>query len=216
MRETGDPGQIVVINGPSSVGKTSTAKALQLQLDPQFLRLSDDSWILDVWPKEDRGDLGTGYVGVTPTELDKPEPDNIALVFSPDGYRIMEGLYIAIQALSLQGYNIIVDVTFWERRFLEDCVRHLQELPVLLVRLHCPLEIILERFEARPDAQDLDVGLAHFWFHRTAEVDQLIDYDLELDTSTLTPEQCATQIANLLDRKPPPTSFRKLVGRLGK
>ena len=208
-----DPGQIIILNGPSSVGKTSTAKALRLRLDRPFLHLGIDTWILDVWPQEIRGSDGPKYIGVTQKQLSEAEPDNVVLEISPDGLKIMEGLHVAVRALSNQGYDVIMDFCFWEREFLEACVNRLHELSVWFIRLHCPLDIILERFDTRPDRSE--TGLAQFWFHRTAEVDQLINYDLELDTSMLTPDECADRIVEHLNSGPSPSAFEQLTEMYG-
>jgi chloramphenicol 3-O phosphotransferase len=40
-------------------------------------------------------------------------------------------------------------------------------------------------------------------------------YDLELDTSRLSPTECAEAIRRRLDGGPAPTAFARLAGRLG-
>ncbi len=205
-------GQIIILNGPSSVGKSTTAKALQLRLGPQYLHLGGDTWILEVWPREVRGEQDTRLVGVTQREVSVSGPDNLVIEMNQSGFHIMKGLHVAVQALSKQGYGVIMDICFWEQVFLEDCLPHLRQCPVMLVRLHCPLETVLERFEARPDR--FSTGLAHFWFHRAAEVDQYIDYDLELDTSLHCQEESAELIAARLDDGQPLAAFQRTLERM--
>lgn len=88
---------------------------------------------------------------------------------------------------------------------LVDCARRLAGLPVLLVGVRCPIEIIMERRAARAadkgyvtaspdDPAPLPVRLWQEEVHRPGV------YDLEVDTSLLSPEQCADTIRRRLEQ----------------
>ena len=72
--------------------------------------------------------------------------------------------------------------------WFEECFRSLEHREILFVGVHCPLAILEERERKRGDRK---IGLAKTQF----EVVHLgKDYDLEFDTSVMSPEQCAKKI----------------------
>jgi chloramphenicol 3-O phosphotransferase len=96
---------------------------------------------------------------------------------------------------------------------LRDAARRLRDLPALLVGVRCPIEEIMRRRDASPPGRyatsspDGETpGPVLRWQHH---VHQPGIYDLEVDTSTLTPEAAAATIRTRL-AGPPPTAFRQL------
>ena len=99
---------------------------------------------------------------------------------------------------------------------LADCARRLAGLPALLVGVRCPIEIIMERRAASEagrgyvtgssgDPASLPVRLWQDAVHRPGI------YDLEVDTSVLSPEQCADAIRQRLKQTgPQPAAIERL------
>ena len=86
---------------------------------------------------------------------------------------------------------------------LTDAARRLAGLPVLFVGVHCPLEIIMQRRNASGDGRHYVTGPAdapppvvRLW-SRAVHTPGV--YDLEVDTGTLTPLDCAQAIRRRLD-----------------
>jgi chloramphenicol 3-O phosphotransferase len=115
------------------------------------------------------------------------------------------------------GLNIVVDVGHHDayavpRGILPDCARRLSGLPVLFVGVRCPIETIMERrrttgWETGTPADAPVPRPVHLW---QTEVHIPGTYDLEVDTSVLSPEACAAAIGQHLDHGPPPSAFRQL------
>ena len=100
------------------------------------------------------------------------------------------------------------------RGILPACARQLAGLPVLFVGVRCPLDVVMERRHATwgastpPDADDDPVPKAVRLWQQAVHLPGI--YDLEVDTSVLSSEQCAGAIRRHLDAGPPPASFQRL------
>jgi chloramphenicol 3-O phosphotransferase len=95
---------------------------------------------------------------------------------------------------------------------LGDAVRRLTGLPVLFVGVRCPLDTIMARRNADPQDGYYDSGESvpepvQRW-QDAVHAGKV--YDLELDTSVLSPEQCAERIVTALADPPRPSAFELL------
>jgi hypothetical protein len=97
------------------------------------------------------------------------------------------------------------------RGILPDCARRLSGLPVLFVGVRCPIGVVMERRRATWGVGNADDGSepepVRLWQH-AVHVPGI--YDLEVDTSVLSPEACADVIRQRLDDGPPPSAFQRL------
>ena len=103
------------------------------------------------------------------------------------------------------------------RGILCDSARRLSGLPVLLVGVRCPVEVIMDRRRDtgwdKGSAADQAVAGAVRW---QREVHEPGIYDLEVDTSMLSPEGCAEVIWQHLKDGPAPTAFQRLAAMSAK
>lgn len=87
----------------------------------------------------------------------------------------------------------------------------LSGLPAWFVGVRCPLEVVMERRRATwgtDNAADVSVPASvRLW--QVAVYDPGI-YDLEVDTSILSPTECGNVIRHRLQNGPPPLAFRRL------
>jgi chloramphenicol 3-O phosphotransferase len=138
----------------------------------------------------------------------------------PDLERLIETLYRAmyesIAAHSRLGLNVVVDVGHHDAYsvplgILPACARILKDLPVLFVGVRCPIEIVMERRIATWSAGYLDDGSVpkpvSLW-QSSVHVPGI--YDLEVDTSLRSSEECADLIRQRIEMGPPPTAFNRL------
>ena len=178
------PPQIIILNGVGSVGKTSTAKALQAITAMPFLHVAMDAFI-DMLPTKLFGDP-QGLVFETVEDRGKP---SVVITSGPVFERLMVGMRDAIVAMANQGNNLIVDDVMVGQGEAHDYRTRLVEYEVRFVGLHAPLEVLEAREAARGDRA---IGLARWQFDR---VHLGIDYDLEIDTVTTSPMENAQLIA---------------------
>ncbi|RWN15921.1 MAG: chloramphenicol phosphotransferase [Mesorhizobium sp.] len=199
-------GQVIILNGAPRSGKSSIARAVQERFDGVWINLG-----VDVYEQATPARYRPG-IGLRPGG---ERPDLEALV--PGLYA---ALYESIAAHSRLGLNVVADVGHHDAysrplHIVADCARRLAGLPVLFVGVRCPLEIIMERRAASAadkryvtgspdDPVPLPVRLWQEEVHRPGV------YDLEVDTSLMSPKQCADTIAEQLRQVPNPTAFQKL------
>jgi chloramphenicol 3-O phosphotransferase len=93
----------------------------------------------------------------------------------------------AVVALAAEGNNLIVDDVMLDLTW-RDYQTLLAPFSVSLVGVFAPLAILEERERQRRDRM---IGLARWQYDRVHEG---MTYDLEIDTSSATPEACALRI----------------------
>jgi chloramphenicol 3-O phosphotransferase len=129
---------------------------------------------------------------------------------------LYRAMYESIAAHSRLGLNVVVDVGHHDayaipRGILPDCARRLSGLPVLFVGVRCPIEVIMERrratWGASSAADEPAPQPVRLW---QQEVHIPGIYDLEVDASVLSPEECAEAIRERLSHGPPPSAFQRL------
>lgn len=190
-QSTPPPGTILLLNGASSYGKTSLLRALQALLAEPFLDAGIDKFI---WMLPKR-------------YLDRPLWDEVLglnVRAGPLGHRLFSGMHHAIAALSRAGNPVLADHVLVEPRWVAECAALFSGLPAYLVGLRCPLEVLEERERQR---RDRTWGQAREQFE---VVHAHVVYDLEVDTSLHSPEECALQVREMLEAGNVPRAFKLL------
>lgn len=193
-RETNMTGTIIMINGASSSGKTSILEALQSILEDPFLNAGIDKFI---WMLPGR-------------YLDQPLWNDVlgqATTAGLLGHRLFSGMHHAIAALARTGNHVIADHVLVEPAWITECARLFSDLPAYLIGLRCPLAVLEEREKSR---RDRTLGQARAQYNL---VHAHGFYDLEVDTSILSAEECAIKIRQRLSDGIPPAAFRQLASR---
>jgi chloramphenicol 3-O phosphotransferase len=187
------PGTIIIINGTSSSGKTSMVKALQALASQSYLDAGLDRflWML---PKR---------------YFERPLWDDVLGLASEagqTGHELVKGMHRAILSLSNAGLNVVADHVLVEPGWVQDCAALFHDLPAYLIGVRCPLEVLEEREKAR---KDRTLGQARLQFPRV-HVHGV--YDLEVDTSRMSAQECARDILAHIEGRSP-GAFRALVKR---
>ncbi|MFF2395126.1 chloramphenicol phosphotransferase CPT family protein [Nocardia sp. NPDC058114] len=182
------PGQVVLLNGVSSSGKSSIARQLLADLERPFFHMGVD--MIGAMRSESRTH-----------ELD---PAELAVVLR----RTRAGFHRAVAAMASAGNDIVMDHVLSEPWRLRDCLTVMHGIDVVFVGVHCSLDELQRREQQRGDRR---VGTAAGQIH---SVHAHRTYDLELDTSTGTVENCSAQITAFLDRAPTHRAFDRLRAEL--
>jgi chloramphenicol 3-O phosphotransferase len=203
--------QIVILNGAPRSGKTTIARAIQQQFDGPWMNLGVD-----------------GYNAMTPAEYLpgiglRPGGER------PDLEELVPFLYAALyESIAIHaglGLNVVADLGHHDAYsqplgILADCARRLEGFPVLFVGVRCPLDVIMKRREIdEPGREELyakattETAVPEAVRRWQDEVHKPGIYDLELDTSVLTPYECAEAIRHQLDIGiPKPSAFERIAG----
>ena len=202
MEQLAQPGQIVILNGAPRSGKSSIVDIIQERFEGVWMNLGVDRF-KPMTPSRLQPGIGLRPGG------ERPDLEPLVVTL----YRAM---YEAIADHSRLGLNVGVDVGHHDtyavpRGILPDCARRLSGLPVLFVGVRCPIEVVVERRRATWGAGSTDGGSppkpVTLW-QQAVHMPGI--YDLEVDTSLLSPGECAEAIRRRLRDGPPPTAFRRL------
>ena len=171
-------GQVILLNGTSSAGKTSIAQALQAHFSEPDLIVTLDA-----------------FLAMFPSKL--MNAGNIEEIATWAEYmpRLMVGYHRSIVALARAGNNLIADHVLEEDGWLRDFVRATIRLKVCFVGVKCPLEVLEARERERGDRA---IGQARYQYTRVHRYDV---YDVEIDTSLYSPEEGAMQIVERMKQR---------------
>ena len=177
------PVQIIILNGVGSVGKSSTARALQQICAQPFLHVSMDAF-LEMLPPAMFGHSD----GLIFESLDDGGKPSVAIHSGPVMQAAMRGMRQAIAAMAAAGNHLIVDDVILDPADEADYRQLLAGFETRFVGLFAGLEVLEARELARGDRT---LGLARWQYDR---VHTGRTYDLEIDTSKTTPDQNAVLI----------------------
>lgn len=175
---------VIILNGTTSAGKTSLARALQDVASRPFLHVRMDDF-LSMQPRR----LDNHPDGFVFARVEGTEPPEISITTGPYGAKLISGMRRAVAALADSGLDLIID-DVWLNEGAEqaDYIRLLSTHQVFFVGVSAPLAILEQREIARGDR---DIGQARW---QQGRVHVGATYDLEIDTGELTPEQAARSI----------------------
>lgn len=202
MLQKSTPGQIVILNGTPRSGKSSIATVIQDTFGGVWMNLGVDRF-KQMTPERYQPGIGLRPGG------ERPDLEPLIVIL----YRAM---YKAIAQHSRLGLNVVVDVGHHDaysipRGILPNCAQQLKGLPVLFVGVRCPLEVITQRRHATwhvDNAGGDTVPKAVSLWQQAVHVPGI--YDLEVDTSVLSSEDCADTIRQHLENGPPTSAFQRL------
>lgn len=200
----------MILNGAPRAGKSSIVEAFQSLPGPPWMNLGVDVFLGSVTPPAYQPGMGL--------RPGRERPEIQALIPA-----LFAAMYDSIAAHSRHGLNVIADVEHHDAYakplgVLAECARRLEDLPALFVGVRCPLKTILERRDATwpgwrvglPTVSTPAGDIPDPVLRWQDEVHQPGIYDLEVDTSTMSPEQCAAVIMRRLQCGPAPTALHQL------
>jgi len=180
---------IILLNGTSSAGKTTLAKALQDALPTPYLLVGIDTVVFALPrryvndPEHWKEIYRYSYDG-----------DRIsAIEIEPYGDRLVRGMHRAVAGLARAGLSVIVDHVVCEPPWRDDLEQAWAGLDVLRVGVLCPLAVVEERERARR-TRTLGWARAHI-----DVVHAGMRYDLTVDTSLADATECAAVIAEAVE-----------------
>lgn len=169
--------QIIYLNGPSSSGKTTLAKALQNAFEEPFLHIGIDKII--GWMPEKVNDW-TGRqtpLGFSWKEGKDPSGCLIQeLQIGPYAQKMGKIFQEVVLTLAKMGHHLVIDDVSFGKKQLDEWKEILKGFRVLWVGVSAPLSV-LEQREQKRDNRILGSARAQFY-----KVHENATYDLEIDT----------------------------------
>ena len=178
---------VIFLNGCTSSGKSSIAKSLQQILaQPYLLTGIDDAFAMLPDRMHNHKD---GFY------FDRDEAGLVRLNFGTFGLATLNAHQAAAAALAKSGVNLILDEVLLSADLLANWHQVFEGAEVFWVGVHCDLEELERREIARGDRVH---GQARGQFNL---VHQHARYDLEVDTTSTPPNECAAQILAALEQR---------------
>ena len=220
-------GQIVIVNGTSGAGKTTTITNFAARAEECYLMMGIDQLMGSMLPVKFsmHGERSKEGMYFFPQNPDDPEGP-VQADFGPVSWQAFHAFHDMIAAGSRVGQNIVADhIMFLEPAVLQDCIWRLEGLPVLYVAVKPPKDVLFQRLAERtvelPEqfAQELGgeeaarqkiaEGMQKMteWFYQAAYENDC--YDLVIDTTTNNPDEVCELIEQRLAQGPG-TAFDKL------
>ena len=158
MNANREPGKIILLNGPSSAGKSTLARLLQQKLPIPFWHFSFDHL---------RDSNALPMARIHSGEID----------WSAMRPAVFDGFHRCLPVLAEAGNNLIVDHIVEREEWMSDLVRLLAGFDVFFVGVHCPLSELERRERERGNRQVGEARMDHQVVHGFTE------YDLEIDST---------------------------------
>lgn len=178
---------VIFLNGPTSAGKTSIARALQAILDPPHLRLGiDDAFAMLPLRLHNHPD---GFF------FDTDPRGEIRLNHGAFGRATLSAHAHSATAIARSGIDLILDDVILEDDIRAEWRSLLAGIDVFWVGVRCAADELARREIARGDRL---IGQAR---GQLAPVHREMDYALEIDTTDAPPEQSAAIIAEAYYRR---------------
>lgn len=178
--------QVIFLNGTSSAGKTTLARAIQDESETPFVYWGIDTLFSLVPPT-----WGGGRDGPRSRDgfwYDRTDQPLVVIRYGEVGARMLRSARIAAAAFAHGGDNLVIDELLLTPDLMAMWMTALAGLDVLLVKVTCPLAIV----EQREQSRGLQPGLARGHLQTVHSHD--FAYDLTIDTTTGTPAELARAV----------------------
>lgn len=217
-------GQIIVVNGTSGSGKSTTCEQFVQKQDDFWLLYGIDHYVAGTYPAKFGHHGPRSAEGIQAIPLDENDPEGaLRWRFGPLGKAGFATFHDWAAAASRNGCNIIFDhLLMSEPPVIQDLAHRLDGLPALLVTLKPPYEVLMKRVADRQMTKKLPVEVLgedaarkiverldrlRDWFYGAVYENDITD--LEIDTSVHGPEEVIAMIEARLAQGPG-TAFERL------
>ena len=178
-------GKIIFINGASSAGKSTLARALQARLEKPFWHVSIDLLReADMLPMQRIRSGEFAWPAMRPAFID--------------------GFHQCLPALAGAGNNLLVEHIVEQREWMTQLVQLLAPFDVFFIGVHCALPELERREIARGDRRIGDARMDYQTVHTFGV------YDLEIDT-TRPSEQYVDSVISAWKTRKHPGAFERML-----
>ena len=189
-------GTVVILNGPSAVGKSSIMRAFQKKHNDVWLGIGIDNFFVGVLPSkfylEDKPEHYTVMRGVGSED---DEGKLFTLHIGDQGQKVIKGMHRAIAAYARAGNNVLVDYIMYDQAWLKDLQSSLAGIPVISVGLTASLPTLELREKTRGTSPE---GHARSIYH---SVHYGWNYDIKINTDEVMPDQIVDVIDHYIENK---------------
>ena len=188
-------GHVVVLNGASSVGKSTLAERIvssRASFGECWIHVSIDDFNAKLPPQWFDVVTFTGPYAHDGVRFEQSD-EGLVVVVGDVGRRLFSTYRRSVALWARQGFNVLVDEVTFDEAAAKDWEQVLEGLPVSWVGVLCSPDVAEAREEARGDRA---VGLAR---GLSAVVHRHVRYDLELDSTVDAPAALAAKLNAFID-----------------
>lgn len=214
---TVSPGQIIIVNGTSGSGKSTTCEMFQREADDYWMLYGIDHFMAGTLPAKYGHHGPLAAEGIEAVPIDAADPDGpLKWQFHDKGTRAFAAFHEWVASASRTGNNMILDhLLMMDTPVLPDLSRRLEGLPVLLVTLKPPVEVLARRVAERKMDKKMPTDILgedvvrkivdrlnrlRGWFTESVYANPFSD--LTIDTSIHGPEAVTAMIRERLAQGP--------------
>jgi chloramphenicol 3-O phosphotransferase len=192
---------VILVNGPSSAGKTTLSRGLQQSIAHPYLCVGFDDFVFFAPPRYYSGadtaeqkhqdsftSAGVRMVVTSATG----EPRSVEAVFGPVFQKLIEGMAPSVRALIDAGNSVIFDHVLHDRKMYQSVQHAFAGLHVFTVGVVCPVEILEAREASRGDRV---LGRAR---GLVQVVHSFCEYDTLVNTGRNSSQECIDQVLEVL------------------
>ena len=195
---------IIFLNGCSSAGKSTIARAIQHLSEKPWLLIGIDTFIHMMPPEYigfgEKADQGFHFI---------PEHDELGPLMriedGPFGKVVVKIIPKVIQTLAEGGFDLIVDEVVFGEEGLKRYAQALSGEMAYFIGVMCDLPTLQEREILRGDRA---LGLGRDQIRRVHTLSQF--YDLSIDTTTKSAFENAKEILKFIKENPAPQGFKRI------
>ena len=195
VRNGGVSGNVIVLNGTSSAGKTTLAKAIQTAASEPYQLFAFDQF-RDGLPDRYRGlnspEGSPGSAGLNVIAAPADGDIKAYIMMGSHGLKMLNGMHQAIASFARSGHHVIVDHYVNHQHAADDLVAAFDGLKTTLVRVVCDHDELMRRESSRPGR-----------FPGTAETQSDImntcfAYDITVDSTHQSASELAVSVLNFV------------------
>ena len=191
-------GTVIILNGPSSAGKSSIQKEFQYLMMPDlWIKLGIDMLFDKPMPDITLQNLSfwqaRNPIRWVETTTDKNGLSLVTLFTGEQGDNVTYGMNSAIAAYANAGCNIIVDYIAYKKEWIDDLRAKLNDVKTVWVKVEIPLELLEER-EAARGTSPKGHGRSHY-----DVVHWDVNYDFKVNSATDSAHAIAQKIKNYVE-----------------
>jgi len=185
-------GLVLVLDGPSSVGKSTTLAMLQRRWP-----LEQSGPLIGVGLDTTRAALGAGGRGRWAELVDRVEPGLAGrpprFRYGPLGRELVTGMHRSAAAWARAGLDVGLDHCILDTAMLGDLRRACDDVPLLIVGMTCDPVVLDDR-----EADRADVAPGRSAAQRAAVL--AVHHEAAVDTTEATTEEVVTQVLAHVER----------------
>lgn len=186
--------QIIYINGPSSSGKTTLAKALQQAFDQPFVHVGLDRVIGMMPEKVNNWEGESAPLGFSwKHSLDETGHPIQEIQTGPFAIKMVQTFMAIVLTMAKMGHYVIIDDVSLGKGQVDLWKEALRGYNVLWIGINAPLKVLEAREKARSNRINGSARAQYFQVHND------VAYDLEFDTSKDSLETMVRDIKALHD-----------------